>query len=98
MTEERTKQTALAAYLRHWHFFEKILGCLVLLGVVALLACQLWLGQSNGRSDVWYGLDYAEALPAVQQTDGLWGSVTLDYTKQAGTARLPDSYYILHLR
>jgi hypothetical protein len=78
MTEERTKQTALAAYLRHWHFFEKILGCLVLLGVVALLACQLWLGQSNGRSDVWYGLDYAEALPAVQQTDGLWGSVTLD--------------------
>ena len=40
MTEERTKQTALAAYLRHWHFFEKILGCLVLLGVVALLACQ----------------------------------------------------------
>ncbi len=78
MAEERIEQTARAVYLRRRKAFERFLGCLVLVGLAALLACQFWLGQHNGRTDVWYGLDYAEAVPAVQQTDGLWGSVTLD--------------------
>lgn len=78
MAEERAEQKALAVYLRRWQLWERFLGGLVLAGLAALAVCQLWLWQDDGRAGVWYGQDYAEALPAVQQTEGLWGSVTLD--------------------
>ena len=81
-------------YLRRRRRLECVWAVLLLSSLFLLLFYQGWLywGQNqklpwlniNLATENWYGQDYADVLPAVQQNEGLWGSVTLelpDYTE-----------------
>ncbi len=75
-------------YLLRRRRLERLLAILLLLSLFLLLFYQGWLywGQNqklpwlniNLATENWYGQDYADVLPAVQQNEGLWGSVPLE--------------------
>lgn len=86
---KKVEETYYRQYVRRWCSWGHLWAGLVLIGVAALLGCQLWLWQSSNRADAWYGLDYdqtlAELMPEAQPVGlsetGLWGNVTLALEK-----------------